>query len=146
MKIKKLLSSIPPPINATSLGKLQPPSKKRKVESIGAIKDEDMSMTSDHLADPFHWLSLVTVNNIILTEEDREIVFLGEELNDKHINFVQAILKKQFDGISGLQSTLLLSGLQSPLPHGALQIVHVWGNHWIVTSIYYRLCKQRFCF
>lgn len=42
---------------------------------------------SDHFANPVPWLS---PDNLILTEKDREIVLLREELGDKHINLVQA--------------------------------------------------------
>ena len=39
-------------------------------------------------------------------------------MNDNHwlINFAQEILKWQFNELSGLQSTLLLSRLKEPLP------------------------------
>ena len=55
-----------------------------------------------------------------------------------HVNLAQAILKKQFGRITGLQSTPLLLGCSlyySVVPSsGALQIVHaLQGSHWIVT-------------
>ena len=131
-KIKKLLSVVPPPLPQPNVSsELEPPNKKRKVANNEAIDVESMNLKNDSMAEPLPWLSL---NNITLTEEDREIIVSGEELNDKHINFAQAILKQQFKGIAGLQSTLLLSGMKYPLPCGALQIVHVRGNHWIVAS------------
>ena len=70
-----------------------------------------------------------------MTHEDQRIIVKGEELNDKHINFAQTLLKKQFQGILGLNSTLLLSTGRKPLlATGALQIIHTRGNHWIVAS------------
>ena len=131
-KIKKLLSVFPPPLPQPNVSsELEPPNKKRKVENYEAIDVESMNFKDNSVADPLPWISL---NNITLTERDREIILSGKELNDKHINFAQAILKQQFKGIAGLQSTLLLSGMKSRLPCGALQIVHVRGNHWIVAS------------
>ena len=131
-KVKKLLSSMPPPTNI-SIDKLQP-STKVESEDVAAIDvealDPDMSSLAN-LADPA--VPVFSLNSV-LTEYDLEIVRSGGELNDKHINFAQSILKTQFEGIAGLQSTLLLSELQTPLPLGALQIVHVRGNHWIAAS------------
>ena len=131
-KAKKLLSSMPPPTNI-SIDKLQPSTKKRKVESedVAAIDVEALDPDMSSLADPA--VPVFSLNSV-LTEYDLEIVRSGGELNDKHINFAQSILKTQFEGIAGLQSTLLLSELQTPLPLGALQIVHVRGNHWIAAS------------
>lgn len=40
-----------------------------------------------------------------LTEADKDIIMLGEKLTDKHKNFAQALIKKQFDNLSGLYST-----------------------------------------
>ena len=71
-----------------------------------------------------------------MTEADRNIIISGEQLTDNHINFAQLILKKQFDRLLGLQSTLLLSKLKAPLPStGALQVIHSRGSHWIVASM-----------
>lgn len=131
-KVKKLLSLMPPPPNVSD-DKLQPPTKKKRLESEDAvITIESAKATTLCLADTSSVPTLPLIS--LLTEDDLEVVRSGEELNDKHINFAQSILRTQFQGISGLQSTLLLSGLQTPLPPGALQIVHVRGNHWIATS------------
>lgn len=67
--------------------------------------------------------------------EDWRIVVAGEELNDKHINFTQLLLKKQFERIPGLMSTLFLSGRKTPLPtSNALQLMHTRGNQWITAT------------
>ena len=44
-----------------------------------------------------------------LTINNKEIIILGECLNDLHINFAQEIFKKQFKHILGFQSTLVLA-------------------------------------
>ncbi len=59
----------------------------------------------------------------------------GMCLNDKHIDYAQAILKVMFQNIQGLHSTLLLPFLNTLLPStGALQVMHIRGNHWITVS------------
>ena len=68
---------------------------------------------------------------VSLTLSDRDEIAGGFQLNDKHINYAQTILKYQFS-IKGLQSTLLQA---SSTPRvNQLQIVHVRGNHWITAS------------
>ena len=47
-----------------------------------------------------------------LTIKDKEIIILGECLNDLHVNFAQEIFKKQFKHILGFQSTLVLLELK----------------------------------
>ena len=62
-----------------------------------------------------------------LTLSDRDEITGGLQLNDKHINYTQNILKYQFS-IQGLQSTLLQA--TSTPQVNKLQIVH-----WITASI-----------
>ena len=86
---------------------IEPPSKKLKVDiTLDEVPEINRASVM--------WLEM---NNIVLTEEDRGIIVTEKELNDKHINVAHALLKKQFQGILGLQSTLLLSaGKQISLP------------------------------
>lgn len=72
------------------------PSKKRKIEK-----------GDNTLSKP--WL---TFNGIELTEQDKAAILSGDWLTDKHMNFTQTLLKKQFDTIEGLQQTLVLTKLQ----------------------------------
>ena len=70
----------------------------------------------------------------VLTEADKETVRLGEVLTDKHMNFTQALIKKQFDDLSGLHCPFI-SQLQAPMAsENVLQIHYVGGNHWVVAS------------
>ena len=46
-----------------------------------------------------------------------------------------ALIKKQFDDLSGLHCTLTIPQLQAPMAsENVLQILHVGGNHWVVAS------------
>jgi len=45
----------------------------------------------------------LTFNGIDLTEADRDIILSGECLTNKHMDFAQALLKKQFGRIAGLK-------------------------------------------
>ena len=54
-------------------------------------------------------------------------------INDNHINFVKALLKKQFPHTDGWKETLLLHNKQEKIKQG-VQIIHTHGNHWIMAS------------
>ena len=56
-------------------------------------------------------------------------------LTDEHINLAQALLKHQFTSINGLQNCLLSqTGGFLPQQQDSIQIHHVRGNHWVVSS------------
>ena len=71
---------------------------------------------------------------IKLTKADREAILKGDKLNDLVIDFAQFLLKKQFNFVSGLQSTLLQLKKQTPQARKQLQILHVRQDHWVVAS------------
>ena len=63
------------------------------------------------------WLAL-DLPKLTLTEEDKRIIFEGDKLTDKDVNFAQALIKKQ----CGLALTFLF---QLPeVPHFQLTILH----------------------
>lgn len=67
------------------------------------------------------------------TEIDK--ISSGEESSDPSIDFAQELLKKQFPGVNGLQSTLYqYKPKASVSPKDQLQVIHSRGNHWIVAS------------
>ena len=66
-----------------------------------------------------------------LSKFDREQIDDGSQLNDKHINHAQAMIKSQFS-LEGLQCTLFQTTQQPS--HNEIQIIHSHGNHWIVAS------------
>ena len=125
-KVRKLL--VPTNTTPDESKEVQQPNKKRKIEP-DVISVEYVVIKDNP---PKCWLSL---GDITLTEADQGLITSGEMLNDKHISFAQEILKRQFNKLLGLQSTLLLSRLRAPLlATGALQIIHSRQNHWIVAS------------
>ena len=117
-KVKKLLEAAP---STTSVVTSQaPPTKTRKLGSAGTE------------GEPHRW---VQHGDILLSTEDKAGIISGQQLNDKHINFAQKLLKAQFPCLNGLRSTLLQSHKQSlPESEQVVQIVHSCGNHWIAVS------------
>ena len=63
---------------------------------------------------------------------------MGGQLNDKHMNFAQILLKQQFSNFQGLYSTLLLFQQKQIFAkargRNVLQIIHTRQDHWIVAS------------
>ena len=58
-------------------------------------------------------------------------------LTDKHMNFAQALLCKNYKSLAGLQSTLTLhksKKIPAKIAPRFLQIIHCRGCHWIVAS------------
>jgi len=81
-------------------------------------------------SDPEMWLEL---DGAVLSHTDREILCNKGWLNDKHINYAQSLLKKQFPHLDGWKNTLLLHKEQKKIKKG-VQIIHTHGNHWMVAS------------
>ena len=134
-KVRKLL-----PANNEQDSDKPPPLKKVKLLSE-AIVHHGITLNNHPAAESSCnalslWLAL-DHHKLTLTEEDKKIIFEGDELTDKHINFAQALIKKQFKNIYGLALTFLFSayrGATFSADHPALQIVHTRGNHWIVAA------------
>ena len=55
-------------------------------------------------------------------------------MNDRHINYAQRILCKQFPDAKGLGCTVLQKRKPPKKIENGLQIVHDRDNHWIVAS------------
>ena len=109
---------------------LEPASKKRKL-SVVVVDDAGGPDSSVDV-----W---VRFGNLILTAEDRNVITDGKELNDKHIDLAQSLIKHQFTKtrIEGLVSTLLFSNKDCVVFTAGfpiIQIVHTHGNHWIVAT------------
>ena len=51
----------------------------------------------------------VTCQDSTLSVEDKNSLRKGDDLNDKHINFGQNLIKRQFPNIHGLKSTLTIT-------------------------------------
>ena len=87
--------------------------------------------TSDNSAETV-WLKL---EKNVLTWYDKEVISNHMELNDRHINYRQCLLKKQFPLVGGLLLTLLQNKPMKQKIVCGLQIIHCKErNHWIVAS------------
>eukprot|EP00795_Rhopilema_esculentum_P006511 gene6511-11974_t len=79
-----------------------------------------------------NWIS---ISSLQLTKEDKEIMqFSDMWLNDRIINAVQFILKKQFPLIEGFQDTLLQKASFKVMSGEFMQIINKSGNHWMTLS------------
>ena len=78
-----------------------------------------------------HWLKF---EDIVLSHADCRILEGGDLLNDKHMNFAQRILKKQFPHINGLRLTLLQNQENIGETSNAIQIFNIQKNHWICAA------------
>ena len=108
------------------------PSKKHKNKEEAASAVIPVHEITIDTVSPKVWIAF---GRKVLTETDKEVVRLGELLTDKHMNFAQALIKKQFNNLSRLYCTLMISQLQAPMvSENVLQILHVGGNHWVVAS------------
>ena len=87
----------------------------------------------------------VHCNNVVWIEIDRLKSYItdksilctpGRPLTDKHINYAQVLLRKQFPTISGLQSTLQQYKELAVKMDTGLQIIHCHGYHWVTAHKY----------
>ena len=74
----------------------------------------------------FQWTSL--------TMEDKRIIEIGSKLTDKHINFANSLISRQFPNIGGLRSTLLQNRYYCFPLHSIQPIFCKEREHWIVAS------------
>ena len=137
-KIKRLvLPPVTEPHHNDVDATVQPPIKKQKIEDESQVtdlsKDDDVGCELEASAPTRVWVCLD--GSYILTENDKRIIQSGEELTDNHVNFAQRLLKKQYPGLNGLESTLYLTR-SDPLSctHNYMQIVFSRNSHWIVIA------------
>ena len=87
----------------------------------------------------------VDCNNVVWVEIDRlklqssdkiTLCTPGRPLIDKHINYAQVLLKKQFPTIPGLQSTLKQYKELVVKVDTGIQIIHCHGYHWVTAHKY----------
>ena len=114
--------SVSTPTDSSSIdNNSQEPSKKR-------LK-MDASMVEDALEET--WLKL---DKAILQDCDKTVIQNGQRLNDRHINFAQVMLRRQFPHLEGLKLTLLQEKSQKKIQN-ELQIIFCSSRkHWIVAS------------
>ena len=125
----QLLLKIAPVITLSGTGEAVEPAKK-KTKIVVGVKDgeaSDYASTSEIYLRKYGQYLLVS---------DKEALCKGEKLNDRHINFAQALLKAQFPSVEGLSCMLLQSKPRncSERIRSGLQIVHSREDHWILAS------------
>lgn len=98
--------------------------QKREVDAIELADDDSPEFPAAQL-----W---VKMEDVQLTQDDKAILLKGRQLNDRHMNAVQRLLKTHHPTLKGLCSTLLAASQKLP-PRG-LHAFFVRGNHWIVLS------------
>lgn len=105
---------------------LHPPEAKRvKVEHVDEL---NYSGTSREV-----WATC-TGTRIKLYRDDKLLLEGNHRLNDKHINFAQAILRVQFPQYDGLQNTLIQGRCEFSITNPMVQILHIRDDHWAVIS------------
>ena len=131
-KVIKLLSTAEKMVTAEEEANKRKPeespdseAKKMKLD-VDIIDLDEIKVKSSYEQAP--WL---TFGCFELKLVDKEIIISGGLLTDRHINFAQALIKKEHKELIGLESTLLLA--RSMIPP-LLQLVHARGSHWIVLS------------
>ena len=72
------------------------------------------------------------IEDIHLTEANKLILMEGGQLNDRHVNAAQGLLRAQHPNLKGLSLTMVAS--RQKLPPNGLQAFFVRGNRWIVLS------------
>ena len=102
-------------------------------EKVPGQKRVDIDIDAHKNSSEEMWLQLDTNS---LSQHERKELCDGKRLTDLHINYAQALLKKQFPTLEGLQSSLLQRKKpKSKISHG-LQIIHSRSDHWIVASTF----------
>ena len=77
---------------------------------------------------------------------DKEAIKLGGELNDKHIQMAQYLVKVQFPVTGGLESTLLLGKRKSCCTVNTVQIIYCKKRYYWITGSTKLLNLERLIF
>ena len=92
------------------------------------IEPDDSVMDADKIV----WLKMCRAQ---LSEADRmTLLTFGCQLNDKHVNLAQKLLRNQFPNIKGLTSTLTQTQGSQAKINSVIQIIFCHRNHWITVS------------
>ncbi len=122
-KVKSLLSRAPSIVTSVSPDHLPLPSKRIKLEPVE--EESEVSISAKI------WLR---AHGCYMTELDKDILLHGGLLNDRHIDFAQRLLSRQFPSVGGLVSTLYQMKVPAKKIKQGVQIIHDRGNHWILAS------------
>ena len=109
----------------------EPTKKKMKIEVT--VKDGEASINAA-TSETYMYMYLCKYGQYLLSS-DEEAQCKGEKLNDRHINFAQALLKAQFSSVEALGGTSLQDKPRacSTRIKSGLQIV-LYRDHWISAS------------
>ena len=75
----------------------------------------------------------VRIFSIVLKMSDQEILSMGQELTDAHMNAAQKLILHQFPTYQGLKNTLLKDSIGF-WTNNYIQVLHCRGCHWITVS------------
>ena len=92
-----------------------------------------LEQTDEDLSQRLVWV-MFPGTRIQLFSEDKLVIEGQCQLNDRHINFVQAMLRAQFPKCDGLKNTLLQNQVTLTIANKMVQILHIHNNHWVVIS------------
>ena len=94
-------------------------------------KDEKEKKQEKKKEDEIDWLRL---GGLILKNCDKTALLEDKELNDKHIDMGQKLLKQQIRSLRGLLSAVTPLQVQPRWVNNYIQIFNRGGNHWITMS------------
>ena len=136
-KANKLLALSNNCIKLTSEQNFKNPEEKQETISSATLepnlKRVKLEQTDKDLSQRLVWV-MFPGTRILLFSEDKLVIEGQCQLNDRHINFVQAILRAQFPKCNGLQNKLLQNQVRLTIANKMVQILHVRNNHWVVIS------------
>ena len=116
--------------------------KQIKVEEISssAAIPEVKRIKVEELEDEQIVWAIFSGTRMQLYSEDKLIIEEQRRLNDRHINFAQAMLRSQFPQCDGLRNTLLQHRVRLSITNKIVQILHTRSDHWVVVS---NICNSR---
>ena len=88
----------------------------------------------------------IKIDRIALTFVDKQMIIDGQKLHDKHIQFGQSMIHRQFPGIGGLRSTLLQHRYYEFRRNSIQAVFCKTRQHWVVASIIHAACKSNLVF
>ena len=112
-----------------------PPMKRSRLDY-----DDSKCVTQKVVSDTW-----IKIDRIALTLFDKQLIINGRRLHDKHIQFGQCMIHRQFLGIGGLRSTLLQDRYYE-FPRNSIQAVFCkTRQHWVVASNMHVTFKAIWC-
>jgi len=110
-------------------------------EAAPQSKDEDIIVKKEpaamrvkvNSANAINQVVWVRIFSIVLKMSDQEILSMGQELTDAHMNAAQKLILHQFPTYQGLKNTLLKDSIGF-WTNNYIQVLHCRGCHWITVS------------